>query len=446
MRLPLSTYVGFALPGFFMALTAIPTYITLQKFYVDGVGLAAATVGWVLLFSRLIDAVTDPLIGWVSDRLRSPLGRRKPLMLLGGAVCAVSLWPLLQPGEGVGWPYLFAWISVFYLGAALIQVPYTAWTADLTKDYGERTRLASVGQIALLVGTVLALAAPSAFEGERAQLMALALFALIALPLTLLPAVILVREEQAAPEEAAPEGAAKSGPFDALALPFALPILRRFGLAFALNALGNTLPLTLTLFYFTYVLELDPAAPLLLYFGVAIAFVPLWTYLGNRFGRHRAWRFAILATTLLQAPAAFLGPETAWMFYLIAIFVGLFLAADFTLPQALQADLADYDAAQSGRDRAATHFALWSLTVNIATAVGAGLALLFIDFGGFVSGAIAGTAGQAPQPASALVYIAIGYAGLPMVFKLPAWWLMRGYELTPAKMATLNPRGQSSTG
>ena len=439
MRLPISTYIGFALPGFFMALTAIPTYITLQKFYVDGVGLAAATVGWVLFFSRLLDAVTDPIIGWVSDRLKTPLGRRKPIMLVGGVVCGLSLWPLLQPYEGVGAAYLFIWISVFYLGAALIQVPYTAWTADLTKDYGERTRLASAGQIALLVGTVVALAVPSAFLGDRAQLLAIATFALIALPLTLIPAVLLVKET-AEPETA------HGRPFDALALPFDLPIIRRFGLAYTLNALGNTLPLTLTLFYFTYVLELDPAAPLLLYFGVAIAFVPLWTYLGNRFGRDRAWRFAILATTLLQAPAALLGPETAWMFFIIAVVVGLFLAADFTLPQALQADLADYDTAQSGKDRAATHYALWSLTVNIATAAGAGLALWFIDFGGFIAGEIAGTAGEGTQPARAIMFIAIGYGGLPMLFKLPAWWLMGGYELTKERVSALNLREQSSTG
>lgn len=430
MRLPFLTYLGFATPGFFMALTAIPTYITLQKYYVDDLGLAAATVGTVIFLSRLLDAITDPLIGWISDRLQTPLGRRKPLMLLGGLLCGFSLWPLLQPSDGVGAIYLFIWLSVFYLGAALIQVPYTAWTADLTKDYAERTRLASVGQIALLIGTVLALAVPSGFEGTRAQLYAITLFALIALPLTILPAVFLVIETNA--------DTSKHGrPFDALALPLHQPILRRFGLAFALNALGNTLPLTLTLFYFDYVLELDPGWPLLTYFGVAIAFVPLWTYLGNRFGRHRAWRFAILATTILQAPAGLLGPDTAWLFFVIAVVVGLFLAADFTLPQALQADLADFDESQTGKDRAATHFALWSLIVNIATAAGAGLALWFIGFGGFIGGEIAGTAGEGAQSAGAITFIAIGYAGLPMLFKLPAWWLMGRYELTQEKMAAL---------
>lgn len=430
MRLSFWTYVGFATPGFFMALTAIPTYITLQKFYVDDLGLAAATVGTVIFLSRMLDAISDPIIGWVSDRLVTPLGRRKPLLLLGGVLCGLSLWPLLQPGGQVGAGYLFIWLSVFYLGAALIQVPYTAWTADLTKDYTQRTRLASVGQIALLIGTVLALAVPSGFEGTRAQLYAITLFALIALPLSILPAIFLVKEAEA-------PLTAHGRPFDALMLPFRQPILRRFGLAFALNALGNTLPLTLTLFYFDYVLELDPGVPLLLYFGVAIAFVPLWTYLGNRFGRHRAWRFAILATTVLQAPAALLSPDTAWVFYLISVGVGLFLAADFTLPQAMQADLADYDQSQTGKDRAATHFALWSLTVNIATATGAGLALWFIGFGGFIGGEIAGTAGSTAQPSSALTFIAIGYAGLPMVFKLPAWWLMRNYDLTKQKMAAV---------
>jgi len=429
MRLSPLTYLGFATPGFFMALVSIPTYITLQKFYVDDLGVATGTVALVLGLSRLIDAVTDPIIGWLSDRLRSPLGRRKPFMLLGAVLCGVSLWPLLQPAGAVGGLYLFGWISLFYLGAAFIQVPYTAWTADLTKDYAARTRLASAGQLALLLGTVTALAVPALGGDTPSQLYILAIFALVALPLSILPAVVLVREPPVTTH-------AHGRPFDALSLPLELPILRRFALAYALNALGNTLPLTLTLFYFQYVLQLDPALPLLLYFGAAIGFVPLWTYVGNRFGRDRAWRFAILATTILQAPAALLTPETAWVFYGIAIIVGGFLAADFTLPQAIQGDLADLDQAMTRQERAGTHYALWSLVVNIATAGGAALALWLLALAGFVAGAETGS-GATTQSPQTITAIALIYAGLPALFKLPAFTLMGGFAAGKVRMTDL---------
>ena len=421
MSLSARTYLGFAAPGFFMALTAIPTYITLQKFYVDHVGLAAGSVGLVLGASRVLDALTDPLIGWISDQTRSPLGRRKPYLILGGLLCGLSLWPLLQPAGDVGALYLFTWISIFYLGAALIQVPYTAWTADLTKDYAARTRLAGFGQLALLAGTLVALGAPQFADTAERELRVLAVLALIAIPLTLGPAIFWVQERAQGP--LAPGLSHRGAPFDALRLPFADSRIRRFALAYALNALGNTLPLTLTLFYFAHVLQIDPGAPLLLYFLAAMACIPLWTYVGNRLGRGRAWQGAILISTLAQVPALFLGPETWPLFFASALVTGACLGAEFTLPQAMQADLADEDRQRTGKDRAATHYALWSVTINLATALGAGLALTFIDAAGFQ----AGLAAHAQVP-SATAAIALGYAVLPALFKLPALALLQGFE------------------
>lgn len=420
MRLSPLTYLGFAAPGFFMALTAIPTYITLQKFYVDEIGIAAATVGLVLVLSRILDAFTDPLIGWMSDRTSGRLGRRKPYMLLGGALCAISLWPLLQPNNEVTAAYLFTWISIFYFGAALIQVPYAAWTADLTKDYATRTRLSGYGQLALLLGTVIALGAPQAVEGVEQQLYILAIISLVAIPVTIGPAVFLVREQKAVTP---PSG----GPFDALLLPFNQPRLRRFAIAYGLNALGNTLPLTLTLFYFDHVLDEDPSAPLLLYFLAAMAFIPIWTYLGNKIGRGVAWQRAILISTLAQFPMFLLGPETTNLFYISALITGACLSAEFTLPQAMQADLADEDTASSGKDRAATHYAFWSVSINITTALGAGLALSLIGWAGFIPGASVGESANV-QPKSAVWAIAIGYACLPALFKMPAWLILANFE------------------
>ena len=210
-------------------------------------------------------------------------------------------------------------MSIFYLGAALIQVPYTAWTADLTKDYGARTRLAGYSQFAILIGTLVALFTLALFDGEVGQqLYWLSWLATAAVFGTVFPAILLVREPRPLPPSH------QGGIFDAFVLLRQIPELRRFAFAYALNSLGNTLPLTLTLFYFDFVLDLK-ATFLLVYFLSALAFIPLWTYLGNRYGRHRMWRLAILSTTVLQAPAALLSPETAWVFIPISLIVGAFL-------------------------------------------------------------------------------------------------------------------------
>ena len=99
MRVSGLTSFGFALPGFFMALTAIPTYITLQRFYVVDLGLAAGLVAWVIFWARMLDAVTDPLIGWLSDRLNTPLGRRKPLIFWVGSCVWSPFGPYCSPAD-----------------------------------------------------------------------------------------------------------------------------------------------------------------------------------------------------------------------------------------------------------------------------------------------------------------------------------------------------------
>ena len=74
------TLIAYALPGFILAVV----YVYLPTLYGDTFGLGLALTGVVLLFARLFDVVTNPLIGRIGDTLNWRTGRRKPLILLGG--------------------------------------------------------------------------------------------------------------------------------------------------------------------------------------------------------------------------------------------------------------------------------------------------------------------------------------------------------------------------
>ena len=87
--------IVYAAPAVALAAVGIPVYVHLPKFYTDVVGLGVATVGAIIAAVRIFDAVADPLAGLVSDRLRTPWGRRRPLILgsaplLGLALTAVG--------------------------------------------------------------------------------------------------------------------------------------------------------------------------------------------------------------------------------------------------------------------------------------------------------------------------------------------------------------------
>jgi GPH family glycoside/pentoside/hexuronide:cation symporter len=108
-------------------------------------GLPPVLAGSVLLIGRLWDAVNDPLVGWLSDRTRSPLGRRFPWMLLGAlplAICSALLWVVPPVASQWGLFAYYVVLSLFAMAAfTAVQLPYTALAAELSDDYDERTAL-----------------------------------------------------------------------------------------------------------------------------------------------------------------------------------------------------------------------------------------------------------------------------------------------------------------
>ncbi|MEM9064801.1 MAG: MFS transporter [Planctomycetota bacterium] len=108
-------------------------------------GLDGWLIGVCLLIPRLWDAITDPLMGKISDNTRSGLGRRRPYILLGAALMAVTfiaMWYL--PGEASD-RLIAAWFVasqiVFFTAYTVYAVPFTALSYELTPDYNERTRV-----------------------------------------------------------------------------------------------------------------------------------------------------------------------------------------------------------------------------------------------------------------------------------------------------------------
>lgn len=128
-RLRLPTLLFYALPGLAFAMPTIPVYVYLPTYYADDLGLGLAVTGAILLAARAFDVVTDPLVGSLSDRWRTRWGRRKPWILAGAVLAAISLVQLLAPPSAVGPAFLFGWVITLFLGWTLVAIPYNAWGA-----------------------------------------------------------------------------------------------------------------------------------------------------------------------------------------------------------------------------------------------------------------------------------------------------------------------------
>jgi GPH family glycoside/pentoside/hexuronide:cation symporter len=132
--------------------------------YVDFFRLPPVLAGIALFFPRLFDAITDPLMGNISDNTRSRWGRRRPYILIG-AITSGSVMPLLwmppfSATAGNPWyangPFLWLCLmgSVYAIAYTLFVVPYTALGYELTRDYDERTRVLSTRVYFYLIGSL----------------------------------------------------------------------------------------------------------------------------------------------------------------------------------------------------------------------------------------------------------------------------------------------------
>lgn len=425
--LRLATLVAYGLPSLPTTILTLPLFVVLPTFYAQDLRLGLGLVGAILLGSRIWDAVSDPLVGILSDHINTRWGRRRPWMVLGAPIALVSLWFLLVPGENVGGGYLLGWTIALYIGGTMILIPYNAWGAEISGHYHERARVTSFRQIFVLAGGITAAVLVAALQSDRADaLRVTALIVVITLPIAVAIAVRFVPDQPKSLEQrltfARARAAVRSNK------PF-----QRLVAAFFLNSIANGFPITLFLLFVQHNLRASDTMLswiLGVYFVMALLSVPFWLVLSKRYGKHRVWTAAMILVCAFFVWVPLLGAGDAMWLLVISLFTGFGLGADLVLPPAMQADVVDLDELRHREKRTGIFFAVWSIAQKLSLALAAGIAfpiLEFVDFQRVVGDNLPET----------LLTLAILYAIVPVVFKVAAIALMWGFPLTAAKQAQI---------
>ena len=93
----LNEKLAYAAPAFALAVVGIPVYVYIPKFYTDVVGINITMLGYLMFSVRIFDAITDPAIGYLSDRTRSRFGRRRPYIAIGSMLVTLAMYFLFNP-------------------------------------------------------------------------------------------------------------------------------------------------------------------------------------------------------------------------------------------------------------------------------------------------------------------------------------------------------------
>ncbi len=389
---PLFKKIAYAAPAYALAVVGIPIYVYIPKFYTDIVGINVVTLGYILLSVRIFDAITDPAIGFISDRTKTPFGRRRPFIAGGSFFISLSMYFLFNPPEASEF-YAALWfggcIYALFFFWTLVSVPYESLGPEITFDYHERISLFGVRDGFLIAGTLAAASSPALVEwlfnlsdtaqGERAKFFWISV---IYAPLVIgfsWWCVISIKEY---PHKRVnrPMGVVKGLRQIGRNRPFIILLI-----AYTISAIGNNLPATLILFYVEYVLQSNLADFfLLIYFVTGIVFLPGWILISRRIGKKTAWLASMAINTGAFLGVFFLGPGDAIIYGVLVFLSGIGFGATLAIPSAIQADVIDYDEWLTGERREGQYIGLWSISKKIAAALGVGAGLSILGSAGYM--------------------------------------------------------------
>jgi GPH family glycoside/pentoside/hexuronide:cation symporter len=389
---------SYALFAALLSAAGLPIYIHAPKFYVDTYGVSLATLGTILFVLRLLDVVQDPVLGWLSERLRQQRGTAVTVGTITMAGAMIALFAVTPPIAPTLW-FAVTLTLVFSAFSFLTICFYAQGVARAGSLAGQgHIALARWRETGALLGVCLASVAPALLGfAMDAPFAGFAIgFCVLALA-----AVIAMRGEWQAVEMPASVG---------FAAVLRDPVARRLLMIAFVNAAPVTVSSTLFLFY----VEIALAAPgwegalLLLFFLSAAAAAPFWGLMAERFGGRRVLLIAMVLGILAFGGALFLGAGDVWWFAIVCVASGAVLGADLTL---LPAMFATRMAKIS--PSAAEGFGLWSFVSKFTLALAAVVLLPLLENAGLQSG-------QGPVPVQAVQMLVILYAGVPCALKLLA--------------------------
>ena len=419
---------------------------------VQSLGMSPVLWGLIFFIPKLVDAITDPLMGFISDRTVSRWGKRRPYVFIGAIVSGLSymmMWQLsAENSEMYNFWYFLGWSCIFFIGMTIFSVPYVAMGYEMSSDFHERTRLMAVAQ---WIGQWAWVIAPwfwivlydpdwfaSATEGARYLSIWVGGVCMV---LALVPAFFctytnteLSDEQQAAEQKTLRETMGEFVQGIVITLrnkPFQKICLATFLIFNAFNMVAG-----FSWFIIVYYMNGgDPGQagtwPTL--FGCISALctcflvIPIVNWFSQRFGKRTAFLYSQSISILGYCMFWWsFSPENPWLMFVPIPLYAFGIGGLFTIMMSMTADICDMDELETGQRREGTFGAIywWMIKFGLAFAgLASGLILSFIGFDNSV----------AQQTESTLTQLRFAFIGIPIAGTLTAIFVMRNYDLDEKK-------------
>ena len=437
-RLSLGQQIGWA-AGTHGTSTMIGVLVTIMLGYLTTVlGIEAAIAGAIIFASRLYDLVIDPLMGHVSDRTKSHLGRRRLYLMWGALACFATFVLLFNVPtiDDMTTRVIYVAVLLFLFNSAytIYNIPYLAMPAEMTERYHERTVLMSYRVVFFTTASLFIFLGTAALTKAFGASVGYNIFGWLVGGVMGLSMLVAFLSTAKAPRLERSEG---------IQLPITVQIRlvlsnRPFAIYLGVKLLQLTAQASSNaalLFFGAYVLK-DPQAMLVAFgsffpVGTFLA-IPAWVWLGKRIGKRNSFMTAgviyaaVMLTWLLVSEG-----EPTWSLGLRLLLLGAAVSGVLVVGFAILPDTIEYDRRRTGINREGVYAGLYSTMEKLAAAFGP------LIFGGYLSAAgfVSSQGGEVvAQPNAAISAIYIGMAVIPAVASLLSAALLSFYDLSEEKL------------
>ena len=415
----------------------------IMKFSTDVLLIAPAVMGIIFSISRIWDAVSDPVAGYLSDRTTFKFGRRRTWILVSFVPISLGFLAVFSPPASMEGQALDTWMMFailgFYSAMTLFLVPHMALGAEISDDYHERTKLFGVRHIGFTLGSILALVSMSILineevkpEGNVRQLASnLALLSVLIMSAFIIFSVSRLKER---PEY---QNRVNKNPFKAFRDVWKNYHAKILLIILFIENLGGAVIGVLTLYVTQYIVEAPEWAPLIIfaYMFPAAASVPLWIPLSRKYGKIKLWIFSLAATGIAFGGIFIIPFLDSVTERLIVIFTGAILGGiaagcGGAVGPSIKGDVIDYDEYLTGERKEGTYFAAANFVFKSATGIMLLLTGFVLQFSGFIP--------NQPQTMEVKIALISLYGLVPLIFySLGAFLLYKKFKFGEKEHAAI---------
>ncbi len=415
------------------------TNALLLRFLTDFYGLAAGVAATLIAVSKFYDAFADVAMGVVSDRTRTKMGRRRPYLVFGAVLLALSIVAIFAApafaSQTMRLGYMAA-ILVFYATAyTIFNVPYMAMPGEMTRTYHERSELMRWRVYAVGLSIIIATAiGPKLLDWFGGGEQAYAKMALVFAPIVIGAGVIAFLGTARAPSAeriVTHYTIAQQIRSAAGNRPFVILVLVKF---ITLMSLGTQ---SIFPFFFERILGV-PNSVLGTYFlcqsAMFLVAPSLWLAISLRFGKKATFLIALAISLPIWLSWAFVSHgEPLALVYLRGIILGISGSGIILMGQSMLPDTMEYDFRITGLRREGLFAALYTTVEKLSGAVGVALVGALLGAYGYVQSRGAAVV----QPETALWAIRVTMAYVPTAITVAAILALLGYTLDERKLAAM---------